>query len=254
VCAWDTPWLDSFELPQIDELILAYHRRGSHEVRRQQGDVLSRTRSIPGLLTLIPPGYAVAYHTGGRVSFTTVHVSRTALDEFLRLGADLPVHDRFAFRDPFVSSCVDSLLREARIEGRWGARFVSALTEALLLHLLRDSPSGAQPDDLKSSEARIAEIQSRIEANLTGNLSLARLAEEAGLSRAHFARTFRQIVRESPHRYVMKRRIEHAKRLLSESRVELKEIAHEAGFCSQAHLTHSFRIHLGMTPLQYRRR
>jgi AraC family transcriptional regulator len=254
VCAWDTPWLEGFELPETDELILAHHSRGSHDVRRQQGTILSRSRSIPGLLTLIPPGHSVAYHTGGRVSFTTVHVSRTALGEFLRSGADLPAHDLFAFRDAFVASCVDSLLREARVPDRWSPRFVSAVTEALLLQLLRHSPSEPEPGHAKSLETRVAETRSRIDANLAGDLSLESLAEEAGISRAHFARIFRQVVNESPHRYVMNRRIEHAKDLLSASTAPLKEIAHEAGFCSQAHLTHLFRTRLGLTPQQYRRK
>ncbi|HEY3658986.1 MAG TPA: AraC family transcriptional regulator [Steroidobacteraceae bacterium] len=254
VCAWDTPWLEGFELPESDELMLAYHSRGSHDVRRQQGALLSRNRSIPGLLTLIPPGHSVAYHTGGHVSFTTLHISRTALGEFLRSGADLPAHDLFAFRDPFVASCVDSLLREARVPDRWSPRFVSAVTEALLLQLLRHTPSEPDPGNAKSLETRVAETQSRIDANLAGDLSLETLAEEAGFSRAHFARVFRQVVNESPHHYVMNRRIEHAKDLLTGSTAALKEIAHEAGFCSQAHLTHLFRTRLGLTPQQYRRK
>jgi AraC family transcriptional regulator len=254
VCAWDTPWLDGFELPESDELMLAYHSRGSHDVRRQQGALLSRNRSIPGLLTLIPPGHSVAYHTGGRVSFTTLHISRAALGEFLRSGTDLPAHDLFAFRDPFVASCVDSLLREARVPDRWSPRFVSAVTEALLLQLLRHSPTEPELGTAKSLETRVAETRSRIDSNLAGDLSLETLAEEAGVSRAHFARVFRQLVNESPHHYVMNRRIEHAKDLLSGSTATLKEIAHESGFCSQAHLTHLFRTRLGLTPQQYRRK
>jgi AraC family transcriptional regulator len=254
VCAWDTPWLEGFALPETDELILAYHSRGSHDVRRQQGTVLSRSRSIPGLLTLIPPGHPVAYHTGGRVSFTTVHISRAALGEFLAMGTDWPARDLFAFRDPFVASCVDSLLREARVPDRWSPRFVSAVTEALLLHLVRRSPSEPAPADAKSTGMKIAATRSRIDADLSADLSLEALAEEAGLSRAHFARTFRQVVNESPHRYVMNRRIEHAKELLAASTIELKEIAQEAGFCSQAHLTYVFRTRLAMTPQQYRRK
>jgi AraC family transcriptional regulator len=254
VCAWNTPWLEGFELPESDELVLAYHSRGSHDVRRQQGGALSRSRSIPGLLTLIPPGHAVAYHTGGRVSFTTLHVSRTALGEFLRGGTDLPAQDLFAFRDPFVASCVDSLLREARVPDRWTPRFVSAVAEALLLQLLRRSTTTAVSGNQKSLETRVSETRSRIDSNLAGDLSLETLAEEAGISRAHFARIFRQVVNESPHHYVMSRRIEHAKNLLTGSSAALKEIAQEAGFCSQAHLTHLFRTRLGLTPQQYRRK
>jgi AraC family transcriptional regulator len=255
VCAWKTPWMEGFELPETDELILAYHRGGSHDVRSLRGDAVSRLRSIPGLLSLIPPGRPVAYYTGGEVSFTTVHISRMALNEVLDRGARESIHERFAFRDPFVASCVDSLLREAaRVSDRWSPRFVSAVTEALLLHLLRSSPAESPLRAVSSPEARIAEVRSKVDANLAADLSLNALAEEVGMSRAHFARTFREVVGESPHRYVMSRRIEHAKRLLSQSHLGLNEIAHEAGFCSQSHFTQIFRTHLGLTPQQYRRK
>jgi AraC family transcriptional regulator len=252
VCAWKTPWLEGFELPETDELILAYHRGGSSSVRAVWGDSRSRSRSTPGLLSLIPPGHRVAYYTGGQVSFTTVHVSRLALSEVLQLGACELIHERFAFRDPFVASCVDSLLREARLPDRWTPRFVSAVTEALLLHLVRRSPVDGGASRVLSPEARIADLRSRMELNLAGDLSLESLASDTGLSRAHFARTFRQVVGEPPHRYVMVRRIEKAKRLLSESHLALSEIAQEAGFCSQSHLTRVFRTNLGQTPQQYR--
>jgi AraC family transcriptional regulator len=252
VCAWKTPWIEGFELPETDELILAYHRGGSHEVRARRGVSMSRSRSIPGLLSLIPPGHPVAYYTGGEVSFTTVHISRLALSEVLDRGARESIHERFAFRDPFVASCVDSLLREGRASDRWSRRFVTAVTEALLLHLLRNSPAESPLPSASSPEARIAEVRSKVDANLAADLSLNALAEEIGMSRAHFARTFRQVVGESPHRYVMSRRIDHAKQLLSQSHLGLNEIAHEAGFCSQSHLTQIFRTRLGLTPQQYR--
>jgi AraC family transcriptional regulator len=252
VCAWQTPYLEGFELPATDELILAYHRGGSSSVRAVWGDSWSRSRSTPGLLSLIPPGHRVSYFTGGEVSFTTVHVSRVALGEVLHLGASELIHERFAFRDPFVASCVDSLLREARLPDRWTPRFVSAVTEALLLHLLRRSPVDDRASRAPSPETRIADLRSQIELNLAGDLSLEALASQAGLSRAHFARSFRHLVGESPHRYVMARRIERTKHLLSVSHLALSEIAQEAGFCSQSHFTRAFRASLGQTPQQYR--
>ena len=254
VCAWKTPWIEGFELPQTDEVILAYHRGGSHEVRALKGDSPSRARSIPGLLSLIPPGHRVAYYTGGNVSFTTVHVSREALTEVLDRKARESLEERFAFRDAFAASCVDSLLREALVPDRGTPRFVRAVTEALLLHLLRSSQTALAAPAVSSSEARIAEARSKIDANPAADLSLEALAIEVGLSRAHFARMFRRVVGDSPHRYVMSRRIEHAKRLLTQSRLALNEIAQEAGFCSQSHFTQIFRLRLGVTPQQYRRR
>ena len=255
VCAWNTPWLESFALPETDDLTFAYHRGGSNDVRVLRGDEWSRVRSTPGLLTLIPPGRRVAYHTRGAVSFATVHVSRAALLEFVPAGAG-SFEDRFAFRDPFVASCMDALLREARASNHWTPRFVSAVTEALLLHLLYNSPSlsKSQTSSPKTPAERIEDVRLRIDVKLAGDLTVDELAAEAGLSRAHFIRTFQRIVGESPHRYVMSRRVEFAKRLLNDTSLSLKAIAHEAGFCSQSHFTHIFRTQLGLTPQQFRRK
>jgi AraC family transcriptional regulator len=252
VCAWETPWLEGFTLPETDDLILALHSRGSRDVRWRLDARLSEQRSFPGLVTLIPPGHSVAYHTGGPVSFTTVHINRAALQS-LHDGREPVMQDRFAFRDNFVVSCIASLLQEARCADRWSQRFVGAVTEALVLHLLRLDPVESEMVWPASPEQRIAATRNLIEANLDGNLSLARLAADVGMSRAHFARVFRQVVDVPPHHYVMKRRLDHAATLLSNTQLALKVVAQDAGFCSQAHLTQLFKKHRGVTPQAYRR-
>jgi AraC family transcriptional regulator len=252
VCSWKTPWIEGFELPATDELIVAHHRGGSYEVRAQSGGLLSRSRSVPGLLTIIPPGRGVAYRTGGPVTFNTLHVSRSALNDIFKSEAAGRIQERFAFRDQFVGSCIDSLLREARVRDRWSPRFVSAVTEALLLHLLRSSPAQPQEPLESSVQHRIHKARALIESEPAGELSLAVLAAEAGMSRAHFARTFNEMVGEPPHRYIMRQRIECAQRLLEESGLALGEVAYETGFCSQSHFTRAFRKQVGVPPQQYR--
>lgn len=250
LCEWHTPAIEGFELPETDDLILALHRGGSHEVRALRGGRPSRNRSTPGLFSLIPPGRRVAYKTGGQVSFATMHVSRAALQELAGEALLEPLADRFAFSDPFLYVSVASLLREARSPDRWTPRFVEAVTQALLLQLLRNAT--VHQTEAVPAKSGIAYARQTIEERIDGKLSVEALASEAGLSRAHFSRVFRRATGEAPHRFIIERRVERAKQMLRDSALTLAEIADANGFCSQSHFTRVFRLHTGMTPHRYR--
>jgi AraC family transcriptional regulator len=93
-----------------------------------------------------------------------------------------------------------------------------------------------------------------IEANLAGDLTLARLASIACLSQFHFSRAFKTAVGRSPHRHVSAKRLERAKQLLGLGDQPLADIALALRFSSQANFTRAFRQATGQTPAQYRRR
>ena len=68
-----------------------------------------------------------------------------------------------------------------------------------------------------------------------------------GLDRYELARQFRRLLETSPHRYLVMRRLERAKRLLSTG-CGIADAAADAGFADQAHFTRHFRKAFGMTP------
>jgi AraC family transcriptional regulator len=92
-----------------------------------------------------------------------------------------------------------------------------------------------------------------IESRLGSDLSLDELACECGLSVAHFTRAFRQSVGETPHRWLMQRRVDTAQRLLISTAKPLAQIAAECGFADQAHFTNIFARLLGAPPGKFRR-
>ncbi len=92
-----------------------------------------------------------------------------------------------------------------------------------------------------------------IEANLGQDLRLADLAKIAGLSRAHFARSFQQVLSMSPHVYVQHRRLHRAAELLRQHNEPTKEIARLTGFADAAHLARAFRLKFGISPSRLRR-
>ena len=79
------------------------------------------------------------------------------------------------------------------------------------------------------------------------------LAITPGYSRSHFLRMFRATTEVTPHRYVLKRRLERARQLLEKVEPAIEEIAFVCGFSSPAHLTLAFRKEFGITPTEYRR-
>ncbi len=100
---------------------------------------------------------------------------------------------------------------------------------------------------------RMAQVVDFVETHLGADLDLASLAGIAALSRYHFARRFRETVGVSPHAYVISRRIERARMMLTQEGHSLAEVATSCGFANQAHFTNVFRASLGMTPGEYRR-
>ncbi|MFE7410297.1 helix-turn-helix transcriptional regulator [Streptomyces laurentii] len=78
------------------------------------------------------------------------------------------------------------------------------------------------------------------------------LAREAGMSRTAFAQQFKELVGESPMRHLMARRLQEAKRLLSDTSVAQQEIAQRVGYRSQVGFHRAFRQEFDMTPGAYR--
>jgi AraC-like DNA-binding protein len=136
-----------------------------------------------------------------------------------------------------------------------GRLYAEALTHALAVHLLRRyetcrPPVGTYPGSL--SKPKLRRTTAYIEEHLAHELSVTELAAVAQTSSAYFARLFRQAIGQTPHQYVIMRRIERAKRLLVETELPLIEIGHQIGFTDQSYFTAVFRRHLGTTPKAYR--
>jgi AraC-like DNA-binding protein len=83
-------------------------------------------------------------------------------------------------------------------------------------------------------------------------LAVADLAAAAGLSPAHFSRRFKATFGESPHQYLLTRRLERAAALLRATDWSVAEICFAVGAQSVGSFTASFHRVFGMPPLAYR--
>jgi AraC family transcriptional regulator len=85
-------------------------------------------------------------------------------------------------------------------------------------------------------------------------LSLRRIAAAAGVHPVHLCRAFPRKFGVTVGDYLRALRVDDAARQLAATRRPIAEIALDAGFDSQSHLTRHFRARLGVTPAAYRAR
>lgn len=92
-----------------------------------------------------------------------------------------------------------------------------------------------------------------IEGNLDSKFGVGQLANLASLSKAHFSRAFRHALGLPPMKYVVKRRVERAKVMMTSTTQPLSDIALACGFSDQAHFSKLFRHCVGIPPGHWRR-
>jgi AraC-like DNA-binding protein len=100
-------------------------------------------------------------------------------------------------------------------------------------------------------ESVVRKVREYIEAHYADDVSLAQLASLNSRSSFHLARAFSKALGLPPHAYLESIRVQRARELLK-SGTSVVDAALSTGYADQAHFTHRFRRHTGMTPGQYR--
>lgn len=101
---------------------------------------------------------------------------------------------------------------------------------------------------------RLERARAFIDAAFDEPLDLERIASQAHFSRFHFLRLFKDMYGETPHAYLTRRRIEHAKELLARTELPVTQICLEVGFSSLGSFSTLFARHVGRSPDRFRRR
>lgn len=118
--------------------------------------------------------------------------------------------------------------------------------ETLLMEVLSQLVSDPAKPVLPAPSA-IGRAKQAIDDAPEAQLSITTLADLAGLSAFHFLRSFKQATGLPPHAYQIQRRLQMARRLLSDNNSVIM-VAAECGFADQAHFTRHFRKSYGLSP------
>jgi AraC family transcriptional regulator len=129
------------------------------------------------------------------------------------------------------------------------------LEATTLLRQQIDPPAAsALPDGrgcLLAWQAR--KIRDYIDSHIARPLLVADLCALVRRSEAHFSRSFKRTFGESPHAFLVRRRVEMATEYMLTTRASMSDIAVRCGFTDQAHLCKHFRQATGQTPAAWRR-
>jgi len=251
--------LDDFALPALPRHILVINLSAPSTIQERLAGRQGHLGT--GNVVILPAGAPTTWHLEreGEVRHLHLYLSPTLIQQ-IATSADIDPDtiefvDTLGMFDPRIETIALSLLSELRSEGLGGRLYVESLANILGIHLLRQHSSVKQPSLPRAvglDRATLRRVSTYIEEHLAEDLSLSELAAVAYLSPYHFARLFKASTGFAPHQYVIGRRIERAKLLLSTTNWSLTAIAHAVGFAHESHLALHFKRLTGLLPSSYR--
>lgn len=127
------------------------------------------------------------------------------------------------------------------------------IVNAILHELKNRHPAMGTEKGARLSTLECKQIRDYVTEDLRRTIHLDDLAALLGINVRRLCRAFRNTVGMSPHQYIMSVRVEHARDLLRQSRLDVEEIAELSGFADRTHMNKCFRKIVGQTPSEARR-
>jgi AraC family transcriptional regulator len=255
---------ETFTMPAVTEPFIAWAASGHAEFQEREGKgAWKSTRVKRGTLFVTAGGapYDMRWRSLGAEPFEAVLVIistplfNAALEEvFGQNAANARLRDVSGFEDVRLVSLLQQLRDEVSMPAA-SPLFVRSVGQALAVHLARNyaeaSDAGSEISGLPPFKLR--RITDWMAENLAEEFNLARLAGQVGMSEFHFNRLFKRATGVPPSQYLIRLRIDAARRLLRETTRSVIEIGNEVGYTNPSHFARIFRKETGLTPSDYRR-
>ena len=242
---------------------LIYHLTRPTEVtRRIEGTRGEKALIGPRRICLTPAEATTSWQHEGHPEILQVYLRRSIYEGAVGeiYGCDsssAKLLPRFAISDPMLEQLAIAITNALRDGTAEDGLYVDAIAHMMAAHLARAHSTRSRPARLVTPKPiagwKMRRLVDYIEENLDSDLSLHTLAAEVDISPLYLARAFRAAVGQSPHQYVLSRRIERARELLRNTDLPVVDVALAAGFSSQSHLAHWFVRQVGVSPAAYRR-
>jgi AraC family transcriptional regulator len=237
---------------------IVLHLSGSTLVEKWCDGRLLGHRTRIGSVSLVPAQIETQWVLSGysRVAHMYVHPQR-----LLAIGCceGLPfapqIRDFFAETDEVMSSLVRLVFAQANagtLDDLAHDELMSMVARHLLRHYAVEQPLPATSPRVTLTAVTLRKVFAHIEDRLGSTLRLAELAALARLSDDHFLRSFKAAVGQTPHRYVLSRRITRSRELLERGDSPIAGIALATGFKGASHFSAVFKAQVGVSPTDWR--
>ncbi len=247
--------------PGVDETHFVRHCISMHlgepvgVTTRCDGKALHRVQ-VAGDIKIIPAGFSRIWEIERATRKLSIYVAPALLRmtaEECGVNADrVSITPQLHVEDPQIEHIAWALQHELESDEPLGRLYAESLGTALCAHLLRRYASLANTGGVFSAQ-RLRRIIDYLQDHIAEDLSLRDLAEVANVSPSHFNTLFKRSTGIPAHQYLLQRRVEYALELITTGPLPLRDVAAQAGFSSQSHMTTSVRRIAGTSPAALRR-
>jgi AraC family transcriptional regulator len=259
IAHWQHGALHDVVEPMVDHVVMTYPT-GVQRLERRNGKSVAIGTARSGVVTIIPAGSSARWDIPGLVNVVQLYLPHTTLERVAG-EADQPGPGNLLERTGHPDTITSRLLLSAAdaLEGNetLDALFRHQLTDLLATRLLAAHagvPTTFQPITGGLSPMTLRRAIERLRSDSDADVSLAALASDAGLSRFHFCRAFKESTGLSPHAWLRQHRLEQAMNMLRDTDASIVSVAAELGYASQTAFAAAFRKLTGETPSDWRRR
>jgi len=259
IAYWKHDPLHDVVEPMADHVIMTYPA-GSQRLERRTGRSAAIATARPGVVTVIPAGSTSRWDIHKPMHVVQLYLPHRTLKRIAGeadMAAAGDLLERTGHTDLITSrlllSAADALEGSAALD----ALFRQQLTDLLATRLLAahaGSPTTFQPTLGGLSPTVLRRAVERLRSDSDADVSLGALASDAGLSRFHFCRAFKESTGLSPHAWLRQHRLEQAMEMLRDPDTSVVSIAAALGYSSQTAFAAAFKKLTGETPSDWRRR
>ena len=165
------------------------------------------------------------------------------------------VREEELHKHPWLKGTFDQLSAEYMAQNPGTEIIVNKLTEVVLVELIRINFGRQEQNSflMALNDKRISKALQLIHSSPQEPWTIELLANQVGMSRAAFAKRFRELVDQPIFAYLSQLRVQRAKELLRNTALPVDDIALNVGYESERSFTKTFGKYVGMTPKQYRK-
>lgn len=266
VALWNAPkGFDTRSRPDHQPCHVIAFRLSGSLVQRVGEQALRPEKLRPNGFSVHPAHRELRFVAPAAIRFAHIYVPEAFLHHVagsvaMPLDEDRLVGDqRVMYEDAELTSAIGAYVRRAfdrsdaptRLEMESRANLIAI--RFLQRHTARPLQITVSKQGSELAPWQVQKISRLLEENLDRNVSLEELSTLVGLSPEHVCRAFRRATGLPPQRWAIRKRMETACRLLTETEASLTAIAQDVGYAGQSAFGAIFRSAMGVSPGQFRR-